>query len=236
MLMTALNDFYSKIKLFFSVISVCLLLTSCFYDKMYNLDDDELAWMSPYEEGDTILFRSSVSGEYDSLFVNEKIILNSKSRLVSNLGADVFNASGSFEAKILHDKNQLEFCFYIIKENNTDLNVSLNFADRYCSLLRGPSSHLHFEHYNGVLKMIRYTVDDVVYNDLVSVGDYNSELSEVRWDSCECAHFLWSKSKGLILYKYADTDSIKGDVYTFYKRLPYQEPKSKGFWNILFGE
>jgi hypothetical protein len=84
--------------------------------------------------------------------------------------------------------------------------------------------------------MIRYTVDDVVYNDLVSVGDYNSELSEVRWDSCECAHFLWSKSKGLILYKYADTDSIKGDVYTFYKRLPYQEPKSKGFWNILFGE
>ncbi len=117
-----------KIKPFFSVVSVFVLLTSCFYDKMYNLDDDELAWMSPYEEGDTILFRSSVSGEYDSLFVNEKIILNSKSPLVSNLGADVFNASGSFEAKILHNNNQLEFRFYIIKENNTELKVSPNFS------------------------------------------------------------------------------------------------------------
>ena len=233
--MTALNDFYSKIKIFFSVISVCLLLTSCFYDKMYNLDDDELAWMSPYEEGDTILFRSSVSGEYDSLFVNEKIILNSKSPLVSNLGADVFNASGSFKAKILHNNNQLEFSFLIVKENITDLSVRLHFTDRYSTLLRGPSNHLYLEDYNGILKMYKYTVDDVVYNDLVFVEDFNSELLKVRWNPCECDNFLWSKSKGLIKYKYADTDSIKGDVYTFYKRLPYQEP-TKSFWSFLFGE
>ncbi|MBR6196463.1 MAG: hypothetical protein IKQ72_02565 [Bacteroidaceae bacterium] len=220
----------------FCLILSLLVFTSCLYDKMYNLDDDELAWMSPYEEGDTILFRSSTLDEYDSLFVNEKAIHNSTSRLVSNVGADVFNASGSFHAKMSHNKNQLEFRFLIIKENKTDLFVRLNFADRFSTLLRGPSNHLYLEDYNGVLKMFEYTVDDVVYNDLISVGDYNSELLNVRWNSCECDHFLWSKSNGLILYKYSDTDSVKGDVYTFYKRLPYQKPKNKSFWSFLFGE
>ena len=234
--MTALNDFYSKIKIFFSVMSVCLLLTSCFYDKMYNFDDDELAWMSPYEEGDTILFCSD-SGNRDSLIIDYKRINNSKSPFMQNEGFDVFNAGGIYKSNLIHNHIPLGFEFQISKKGLKSLFIYIFFSDRLTELFVVPNGYVFLD--DGIQRFLykyEMSVNGVKYDDLFHIESESYSTTTFDDYPYELDDFWWSKSKGLIKYKYSDTDSIKGDVYTFYKRLPYQEPKSKGFWNLLFGE
>ena len=59
-----------------------------------------------------------------------------------------------------------------------------------------------------------------VYSDVLMINDTVS--SNVYEDENNCEYFIWSKSKGLLQYKY-----INGEVYTFYKKLPY---KKKGWF------
>ena len=51
---------------------------------------------------------------------------------------------------------------------------------------------------------------------LIKVDDSNSEL--YTKEPFNTVYFIWSKSKGLLQYKY-----LNGDVYTFYKKLPYKK-------------
>ena len=39
-------------------ILLTLLLSSCFYEAVYNFDKEDLAWMEPYDKRDTIIFAS----------------------------------------------------------------------------------------------------------------------------------------------------------------------------------
>ena len=55
-----------------------------------------------------------------------------------------------------------------------------------------------------------------VYNDAIILNDGNSSITQETGTNCE--YFIWSKSKGLLQYKYLD-----GEVYTFYKKLPYRQ-------------
>ena len=50
----------------------------------------------------------------------------------------------------------------------------------------------------------------------IKVDDSNSELYTKEPFNTE--YFIWSKSKGLLQYKY-----LNGDVYTFYKKIPYKK-------------
>ena len=52
-----------------------------------------------------------------------------------------------------------------------------------------------------------------VYNDAIRIDGSNSQnFSEEKIAN---EYFIWSKSKGLLQYKY-----LNGEVYTFYKKIP----------------
>ena len=52
-----------------------------------------------------------------------------------------------------------------------------------------------------------------VYTDVIKISDSNSSSYSVERIANE--YFIWSKSKGLLQYKY-----LNGEVYTFYKKIP----------------
>ncbi len=52
-------------------ISVFLLNSCCLYKTKFT--EEELKWIDPYEEGDTLIFRSS-TGELDTSWIVQKII------------------------------------------------------------------------------------------------------------------------------------------------------------------
>ena len=54
------------------------------------------------------------------------------------------------------------------------------------------------------------------YDDVIRIDDSNSTLYSNTSLNTEYLH--WSKSKGLLEYKY-----LNGEVYTFYKKLPYRK-------------
>ena len=49
-----------------------LLLSSCFYDAVYNFDKEDLAWMEPYDKRDTIIFASEEG--MDTMIVDNKTL------------------------------------------------------------------------------------------------------------------------------------------------------------------
>ena len=52
------------------------------------------------------------------------------------------------------------------------------------------------------------------YDDVIRIDDSNSKLYSNTPLNTE--YVYWSKSQGLLQYKYLD-----GKVYTFYKKIPY---------------
>ena len=57
-------------KLVLILIPSVLLFTSCIYTAMYHFSNSDLEWLSPYEQGDTVLFSSSEG--MDTMIVEEK--------------------------------------------------------------------------------------------------------------------------------------------------------------------
>ena len=85
--------------------------------------------------------------------------------------------------------------------------------------------------YYDVLTIYRANVNGVLYEDLIILDDGNSKIGKsLNPATYYVDYYYWSKSKGLVKYKYKDTDSDKGGTYTFYKKLK-AAPKRKGwFW------
>ena len=139
------------------------LLTSCIYTAMYHFSNSDLEWLSPYEQGDTILFRSETNA-MDTLVVNEKYIKDTYWPFI--------------------------------------LAVLIAFAHRVQECEQSE------------LRMEEMEIDGVFYSDacLCKGKDFSSP------NDIKSEYFIWSKSKGLLQYKYLD-----GEVYTFYKKLPYRQ-------------
>lgn len=206
------------------VFSQCLM--SCLYDEMYNFSDKDLKWMPPYELDDTILFCSDC--DVDTMVVVKRYIENSRSPFMRNEGFSIYQAIGCVDGIISHHGIPLDFSFFIQKTDNLILNVNYRFADRSCTFVScHPDVYL-----NGGYKRVKFyktEIEGKLYNDLVIVREKNSNLYCNFRSTYNCEYFYWSKSKGLLKYKYMDTDSTKGEVYTYYKRLPRNR---KGFWSL----
>ena len=170
------------------------------YWKFSHLTKDDLTWMEPYEEWDTVLF-SSPSG-MDTLVVREKPLHNSFWPFRENEGSSEYVANGSIKYIIRHDGESVEGSLLIIKEHDGRLSLvfrlhwrrqAMEDAQnvRYCSIKIGKS----------------------VYDDAIRIDGSNSQnFSEEKITN---EYFIWSKSKGLLQYKY-----LNGEVYTFYKKIP----------------
>ena len=52
---------------FLFVLLGTFLFSSCLYDAVYNLDADELVWLEPYKQRDTVVFVSEQGKDMDTM-------------------------------------------------------------------------------------------------------------------------------------------------------------------------
>lgn len=189
-----------KIVIIWTVLAI-VFLHPLVYWKFSHLTKDDLTWMEPYEEGDIVLFSSP--SDMDTLVVQEKSWYNSYWPFVMNEGeGNDYTANSSFKYDIRHDGKSVNGWSTIQKEHDGRLSLVLwlhrrrqTIEDaqnvRYCSIKIGKS----------------------VYDDAIRIDGSNSQnFSEEKITN---EYFIWSKSKGLLQYKY-----LNGEVYTFYKKIP----------------
>ena len=179
------------------------LLTSCLYDAMYFLTDKDLEWMAPYKQGDTVLFLSS--NEIDTMTVDEITLYNDDNSWRENEGTSTFMGNSSFMYTIRHSDEVIDGDFCIIKEDSMRLSLYLNLRRRR-----------RIVYDEKELQLCSQNIEEIQYDDLIKVDDSNSEF--YTKEPFNTVYFIWSKSKGLLQYKY-----LNGEVYTFYKKLPYKK-------------
>ena len=170
------------------------------YWKFSHLTKDDLTWMEPYEEWDTVLF-SSPSG-MDTLVVREKPLYNSFWPFRENEGSSEYVANGSIKYIIKHDGKSVDGRCIIFREGNGRLYVGFTLQTR----------RLHYEDDTKIC-FDSIKIKNSVYTDVIKISDSNSSSYSVGRIANE--YFIWSKSKGLLQYKY-----LNGEVYTFYKKIP----------------
>ena len=178
------------------------LMTSCVYWGMYHFSNDDLVWLSPYDEGDTILFRSETD-EMDTLIVNEKYVKDTYWPFMENEARNVMEAYGFLDIDLWHDSQSFFSGISITKVKEGGLRVSLPFT-------RIKKVPLESE-----LKMQQKQIGEKKYTDVFVCTRTDSIFYSKN--SPPVQFYLWSKSKGLLEYKYQN-----GEVYTFYKKLPYK--------------
>ena len=176
------------------------LFTSCLYDAMYFLTDKDLEWMASYEQGDTVLFQSSNS--IDTMTVDEITLYNDDNPWRENEGTSTFMGNSSFKYTIKHHGELVDGDFCVLKEDSMRLSLYLNLRRRR-----------RIVYDEKELQLCSQVIEGIQYDDLIKVDDSNSELYTKEPFNTE--YFIWSKSKGLLQYKYLD-----GEVYTFYKKIP----------------
>ena len=179
------------------------LFTSCMYEAMYFLTDKDLEWMAPYEQGDTVLFQSSNS--IDTMTIDEITLYNDDNPWRENEGTSTFMGNSSFKYTIRHSEEMIKGKFLILKEDSLKVSIALRLRRRHLPLRDEKE-----------LQLCSQVIEGIQYDDLIIVDDSNSELYTKAPFNTE--YFIWSKSKGLVEYKY-----LNGDVYTFYKKLPYKK-------------
>ena len=122
--------------------------------------------------------------------------------LWENEGTSTFMGNSSFMYTIRHSDEVIDGDFCIIKEDSMRLSLYLNLRRRR-----------RIVYDEKELQLCSQNIEEIQYDDLIKVDDSNSEL--YTKEPFNTVYFIWSKSKGLLQYKY-----LNGDVYTFYKKLP----------------
>ena len=186
----------------FILIPSVVLFTSCIYTAMYHFSNSDLEWLSPYEQGDTVLFSSSEG--MDTMIVEEKKMHDYYLPFMANEASTEMHALGCISNEILHKGSFVDNTLVIVKENTNRLRVDYLFD------FRG------YSQYDDALKGFSFREVHILgkkYDDAIIIDNKNSVLN-VKGDLA-CEYFIWSKSKGLLQYKY-----LNGDVYTFYKKIP----------------
>ena len=138
----------------------------------------------------------------DTMVVTKASLYNSTSIFRKDEGHSVYNANGGFHCSMKHG-NQLIKCRYrFSKRKEDEIIVYLRVHERYYEE-KQKDIHLQKVCYNGK-----------EYDDAIVIDDSNSETKD--YDKLlQNDYFIYSKSKGLLQYKY-----LNGEVYTFYKKIP----------------
>ena len=176
------------------------LFTSCLYEAMYFLTDEDLEWMAPYEKGDTILFQSS--NGIDTMTIDEITLYNDDNPWRENEGTSTFMGNCAFKYTMRHHNESFDGDFCVIKEDSMRLSLYLNLRRRR-----------RIVYDEKELQLCCRNIEGEIYDDIIEVNDSNSEL--YTKEELNTEYFIWSKSKGLLQYKY-----LNGELYTFYKKIP----------------
>lgn len=190
-------------KLLLATMASLVFLSSCIYTEMYHFDKDDVEWLSVYKEGDVCLFISDDGCCVDSLIVEEKGVFDTYNPFMRNEGHSTMHACGYMRSVVFHNDRQRNFLLIHVEKNHPDvLELYLKFGNRLLN--------------KGLMQNPYLSVREVcgkLYDDVIVVDSCVSFLNDSSYVSCE--YFIWSKSKGLIQYKYEN-----GAVYNLYKKLP----------------
>ena len=121
---------------------------------------------------------------------------------VDNLCYFEFYRTAIFKYTIKHHGEMINGKFLIVKEDSLKMSIAIRLYRRHMSLIDEKE-----------LQLCSRSIGGTQYDNLIEVNDSNSEL--YTKDPFNTEYFIWSKSKGLLQYKY-----LNGDVYTFYKKIP----------------
>ena len=189
---------------------ICITLISCDYNSVHLLDEDDLAWMEAYENGDTVLFASTEG--MDTMFVSKNIDNNPYSCLGIYCFSDYYGHA-IYKDTIVHHQEKISQSFSIRPTYNNKLQLNFIFHKRFCiERLKLPKVKK--------VKLQDFEVGDSVYHDCIIIDSLYSQVSLMS--ELNCDYFVWSKSKGLIQYKYQT-----GETYSIYKILPNKKGKKK---------
>ena len=179
---------------------IMTLFVSCMYEAMYFLTDKDLEWMASYEQGDTVLFLSS--NGIDTMTIDEITLYNDDNPWRENEGTSVYRGNCFSEFTIRHSGEMIDGCFCVIKKDSIRLGVYLDLRRRRFGI--DDARELQFCNMNTI---------GVQCDDVIKIDDSNSTLYSNTPQNTE--YVCWSKSKGLLQYKY-----LNGEVYTLYKKIP----------------
>ena len=188
-------------RLFFYVL-VLLLPCSCLYKKMYHLQEGDDLWIEAYDEGDSVLFLASDSNDVDTVIIAEKIYHEKNDPRALVGVSDEFHANVGFFMDMIHKGNYDGGNYMIFwRANDSVGGVCFNICWN--------------NHVFGNQKDICFKTDTIAgcrYDDIIKICN-ERKCATAGYYFFE--FFLWSKSKGLMRYKYID-----GDTYTLYKKIP----------------
>ena len=199
---------YFKFATMMKKLSLALLflitLISCEYGSVHLLDEDDLAWMEAYENGDTVLFASTEG--MDTMFVSRTIHNNSHPPFGIYCFTDHYG-NALFDNTIIHRQEKISQSFYMVRELDDKTHLSLIFNNRLCNARLCDARFILPK-----VKLKDVEVGDSVYHDCIIVDSLNSHV--IRNSDLNCDFLVWSKSKGLVQYKYQN-----GETYSLYKIL-----------------
>lgn len=173
------------------IISACLMLISCIYTEITHLSESDLAWMSVYNVNDSVLLASQE--EVDTLIILNKTIYNSLNPFRENEGFSKYKANANYDYELRHKNRIIEGWFNISKEEKASpihLNVQL---------------HERFG-FNLNMNLSKRKIGRVILDDCIVIDDNNSELSKYHSRDTILEYFVWSKSKGLVEFKFRYED------------------------------
>ena len=187
----------------------------CIKWKMTYMNKQELDWVSQYEVGQRMYYISNKK-DIDTLEITEKHIYNFCWPISLHVGYNnQFTASCGLHFIIKNKKKALKGALGVIKDEQKEpVNLYFYLGDRFAlGELTGP------EHSFGLplLKdMCTIRINGYTFNDCIVIDDRNSEYGDDK--STGISKFIWSKSKGLLLYVFKNGD--------FFIRKEYSKPTS----------
>ena len=183
-----------------SCAGVFLLLKISTWHAVFLFSEKDLEWLAPYHDGDMVFYTSPTG--MDTMIVSRN--LYNAPGLLGLYCFSNFYAEGEYINTIYHNGDRIDCELIIVKESDDYVNLMIDFDKRFSE------DELQVDETSTVI------VKGRVYNDAIILNDGNSSITQETGTNCE--YFIWSKSKGLLQYKYLD-----GEVYTFYKKLPYRQ-------------
>lgn len=198
-------NYMEKIKRLTILLFIITFFSSCIYKRIY-LTEDDLVWMTPYEQGDSILFRSG--NDLDTLIIQEKTVYNEFGIISKRFEEHEAHGTAHYKGIIIHNTEPLRFLYHIQRIKSSHLTTLFCFSERSCTIFVDDSTETH-----------SMLVNNEVCRDIIKFDASDLEWAKYLISPYNCEYVLWSKTKGLVQYKYADNDSIKGKVYSLYKKL-----------------
>ena len=176
------------------ILCFCCMLSSCGlpYCKKHQFTQEDLEWISAYNENDTILFRSE--NKTDTLIIESKEVYNPKNTFIFDcsgcnwiLGDNEFYAIASIDFSLIHDSVKYNGGFTIRKiEKYEPAKINLYMGGLY--------SIDYLEINNHTVTLDRNTNAELGKHQLIM------NLKEISY----------SKHEGITTYKMLD-----GSIYTF---------------------